>query len=125
MMPTTPTRVSYQRGDVLLVKFPNSDLRSTKLRPALVIQASYLKTGLSQFIVAMITSRVERSGYPSRVLIQLASSEGRQSGLLSDSVVMTDNLATIATMEIGRKIGSIDMTLVDQALRYTLDLPMK
>jgi mRNA interferase MazF len=90
-MPTMPIRASYQRGDVLLVKFPNSDLRSTKLRPALVVQASYLKTGLSQFIVAMITSRVGRSGYPSRVLIQLASIEGQQSGLLSDSVVMTDN----------------------------------
>jgi mRNA interferase MazF len=124
-MPTMPIRASYQRGDVLLVKFPNSDLRSTKLRPALVVQASYLKTGLSQFIVAMITSRVGRSGYPSRVLIQLASIEGQQSGLLSDSVVMTDNLATIATMEIGRRIGSIDMTIVDEALRYTLDLPLR
>jgi mRNA interferase MazF len=124
-MPTMPTRASYQRGDVVLVKFPNSDLRSTKLRPALVVQASYLKTGLSQFIVAMITSRVGRFGYPSRVLIQLASIEGQQSGLLSDSVVMTDNLATIATMEIGRKIGSIDMTIVDEALRYTLDLPLR
>jgi mRNA interferase MazF len=124
-MPTMPTRASYQRGDVLLVKFPNSDLRSTKLRPALVVQASYLKTGLSQLIVAMITSRVGRSGYPSRVLIQLASIEGQQSGLLSDSVVMTDNLATIATMEIGRRIGSIDMTIVDKALRYTLDLPLR
>ncbi len=40
-------------------------------------------------------------------------------------VVMTDNLATIATMEIGRRIGSIDMTIVDEALRYTLDLPLK
>ena len=94
-MPTIPTRVSYQRGDVLLVQFPNSDLRSTKSRPVVVVQASYLQTGLSQFIVAMITSRVERSNYPSRVLIRLDSIEGRQSGLLSDSVVMTDNLATI------------------------------
>jgi mRNA-degrading endonuclease toxin of MazEF toxin-antitoxin module len=40
-----PTKVSYQRGDVLLVQFPNSDLRSTKNRPVVVVQASYLKTG--------------------------------------------------------------------------------
>ena len=123
-MPTIPTRVSYQRGDVLLVQFPNSDLRSTKFRPVVVVQASYLKTGLSQFIVAMITSRVERSNYPSRVMIRLDSIEGRQSGLLSDSVVVTDNLATIAATEIGRRTGAIAMTTVDNALRYTLDLSL-
>ena len=123
-MPTIPTRVSYQRGDVLLVQFPNSDLRSTKSRPVVVVQASYLKTGLSQVIVAMITSRVERSNYPSRVMIRLDSIEGRQSGLLSDSVVVTDNLATIAATEIGRRIGAIAMATVDNALRYTLDLSL-
>jgi mRNA interferase MazF len=90
----------------------------------LIVQKSSLKTGLSQFIVAMVTSRVERSEHPSRVLILLNSVEGRQSGLLLDSVVMTDNLATIATTEIGRRIGAIEMTIVDQALRHTLDLPL-
>ena len=117
-MPTMLTKVSYQRDDMLLVQFPNSDLRSTKFRPVMV-QASYLKTGLLQFIVAMITSRIERSNYPSWVLIRLDSIEERQSGLLSDSVVMTDNLVTIAETEIGRRIGAIAMTIVDNALRYT------
>ena len=117
-MPTMLTKVSYQRDDMLLVQFPNSDLRLTKFRPVMV-QASYLKTGLLQFIVAMITSRIERSNYPSWVLIRLDSIEERQSGLLSDSVVMTDNLVTIAETEIGRRIGAIAMTTVDNALRYT------
>ena len=47
---------------------------------------------------------------------------GRQSGLLTDSVVMTDNLATIAETEIDRKIGTLPMTEVDAALRRTLSL---
>ena len=72
-----------------------------------------------QRLEIMITSRVERSSYPSRVLVRLDSIEGQQSGLLSDSVVMTDNLATIAATEIGRRIGAIAMTTVDNALRYT------
>ena len=72
-----------------------------------------------QRLEIMITSRVERSSYPSRVLIRLDSIEGQQSGLLSDSVVMTDNLAPIAATEIGRRIGAIAMTTVDNALRYT------
>ncbi len=94
--------VNYKRGDVVLVLFPNSDLKTTKLRLALVIQANNLKTDLPQLIVAMLTSRMFRANHPSRVAIQLDSDEGMQSGLLSDSVVMTDNLATILNAEIRR-----------------------
>jgi mRNA-degrading endonuclease toxin of MazEF toxin-antitoxin module len=56
------------------------------------------------------------------VTILLASDEGGPSGLLADSVVMTDNLATIASREISRVIGSLSMTNVDVALRQTLGL---
>jgi len=48
--------------------------------------------------------------------------QGQQSGLLTDSVVMTDNLATIADSEIHRVIGRLPMTKVDAALRHTLGL---
>lgn len=119
-MTTMPPR--YKRGDVVLVLFPHSDLRTAKPRPALIVQADNLQTGLSQVIVAMITSRMFRSSHPSRVAVLLSTSEGRQSGLLADSVVMTDNLATIAENEIERVIGSLSMAPVEGALRHTLGL---
>jgi mRNA interferase MazF len=49
--------------------------------------------------------------------VQRLSPEGAQSGLLGDSVVMTDNLATILESAIGRVIGSLPMGGADQALR--------
>jgi mRNA interferase MazF len=118
----TPSKSAYKRGDIILVVFPDSNLRTAKLRPALVVQADNLQTGLSQVIVAMITSNIARANHPSRVTILLASDEGGPSGLLADSVVMTDNLATIASREISRVIGSLSMTNVDVALRQTLGL---
>jgi hypothetical protein len=40
-----------------------------------------------------------------------------------DSVIMTDNLATIHQLEIDRAIGAFpDMREVDMAMRITLDL---
>jgi len=42
--------------------------------------------------------------------------------LLTDSVVMTDNLATIAEIAIDRVIGKIPMKEVDKALKHTLGL---
>jgi len=65
------------------VLFPHSDLRTAKLRPALIIQADNLNTGLSQVIVAMITSRLFRANHPSRVIILRSTPEGQQSGLLT------------------------------------------
>jgi mRNA-degrading endonuclease toxin of MazEF toxin-antitoxin module len=47
-----------RRGDVVLVLFPNSDLRTAKRRPALVIQRDELSSGLAQTIVAMISSNL-------------------------------------------------------------------
>lgn len=121
---TTMTRPNpaYKRGDVILLLFPDSNLLTAKSRPGLVIQAENLQTGLQQVIVAMISSRMFRANHPSRVAVLLSTPEGRQSGLLMDSVVLTDNLATVAESAIDRVIGSVPMAEIDVALRYTLNL---
>src|SRR5215467_14317888 len=121
MTTTTPPSPVCKRGDVVLVLFPNSNLTSAKPRPALVVQADNLQTGLSQIVVAMITSRIFRANHPSRVLISLSAPEGKQSGLLSDSVVMTDNLATVIESAINRVIGVLPMASVAAALRHPLN----
>ncbi len=113
----------YSRGDVVLVLFPDSNLRSAKRRPALVVQANDLQTGLPQLITAMVTSNPSRAGHPSRVTVPQSSAEGRQMGLRADSIIMTDNLATVFETEIDRAIGHCDtMGAVDNALRHTLGL---
>ena len=86
------------------------------------MQADDLRTELSQIVVAMITSQMLRAGHLSRVTILLNSPEGQQSGLLTDSVVMSDNLATITLSAIYRVIGSLPMINVDEALKHTLGL---
>lgn len=118
----TPQNLSYKRGDIVLVLFPHSNLRTVKPRPALIVQADNLNSGLSQVIVAMITSKMFRANHPSRVAVRRSTVEGQQSGLLTDSVVMADNLATIEETEIDRVIGQLPMVKVDAALRHTLNL---
>ena len=56
----------YKRGDVVLVRYPHSDLMTFKKRPALIVQDDRIKTGLEQRIIVQITSNVNRTG-PSRV----------------------------------------------------------
>ena len=112
-----------RRGDVVLVLFPNSDLRTAKRRPALVLQRDGLASGLPQIVIAMISSNPLRAGHPSRVSLAAASSEARAAGLRLDSIVMTDNLATVIETEIDSVLGRLpDMGRVDAAVRHTLAL---
>jgi len=112
-----------KRGDVVLVLFPNSDLVSFKRRPALVVQADGLPPGLPQIVIAMVTSNVVRRGHPSRVFIPLSSPAAKGSGLLTDSVIMADNLATALDKAVVRRLGQLgDMKPVEAALRTTLGL---
>jgi mRNA interferase MazF len=66
-----------RRGDVVLVLFPNSDLRTAKRRPALILQRDNLGSGLEQTIVAMISSNLARRGHPSRIFVAATSPEGQ------------------------------------------------
>ncbi len=122
MMTTMPPSLTPKRGDVVLVLFPHSDLRTAKPRPALIVQADDLGTDLPQVIVAMITSKTFRANHSSRVLIKLESKTGKDSGLLANSVVMTDNLATITNLAVDRVIGKLPMGKIDKALKHTLGL---
>lgn len=111
-----------KRGDIVLVLFPNSDMITYKKRPALVVQADHLDTGLQQTIIAPLTSNLNRTG-PTRVLFRKESPEGDAMRLQTDSVVVTDNLATILYSEIDKVIGVCpSMDKVDNALRITFGL---
>ena len=112
----------YRRRDVVLVSFPNSDLRTFKKRPALVVQDEAVQTGLRQRIVALITSNMARTG-TTRITVHQASNEGQQMGLRTDSVIVIDNLATIPDRAIDKLIGSCQvMGSIDGALKLLFGL---
>jgi mRNA interferase MazF len=115
--------IALRRGDVVLVWFPNSDLKTFKRRPALVAQADDLRSGLPQFVAAMITSNLARRGHRSRVFIAVQSEAAQRAGLRTDSVIMTDNLATILNQAVAQKLGRlVAFDEVEEALRATLAL---
>lgn len=115
--------MNCSRGDIVLVYFPHSDLYTIKLRPALVVQADHLDTGIAQVVVAMISSNLYRSGHPSRVKVMLDDPLATGAGLKLDSVILTDNLATVELAQLKTRIGGFSaMHLVDAALRHTFGL---
>lgn len=111
-----------KRGEVVRVLFPNSNLTMAKRRPALVIQADNLDTGLAQTVVAMITSKMVRANHPNGVTVMASSPAGVGAGLRLDSVIMTDNLVTVANAQINSVLGRLSMKDIDAALRHTFGL---
>lgn len=114
--------MSYSRGDVILVRFPHSDLITYSRRPALVVQDETVHTGLDQWLVIQITSNLQRVG-ETRVTVRKSTSAGKAMGLLMDSAIVADNIATVLAREIDRVIGHCTiMREVDVALRKILAL---
>jgi mRNA interferase MazF len=115
--------MSYKRGDVILIRFPHSNLTSYSKRPALIIQDENINTGLNQRIVALITSNLHRSG-ETRVFVSTNSKQGQEMGLITDSVIVADNIAPVLSKAIEKPIGRccLSMPAVETALRKVLKL---
>lgn len=113
---------NYKRGEVILVKFPYSDMVRYKKRPALVVQDDSVETGLSQKVVVQITSNLNRTG-ETRVLVRKDSPDGQAMRILTDSIIVADHLATVLPREIDKVIGHCTcMPEVETALRRVLGL---
>lgn len=111
-----------KKGDIVLVFFPNSDLITFKKRPALVVQSDTLSREYKQKLVACITSQTSRSA-AHRITVDLNSSTGKSTGLQHNSVIVTDNMATIKERDVYKVIGCFtDFTALDNSLRLVFSL---
>ncbi|MGI0012858.1 MAG: type II toxin-antitoxin system PemK/MazF family toxin [Nitrososphaera sp.] len=115
--------INYKQGDIVTVWFPDSNLLTVKKRPGIVLQKDNLNTNLDQLIIGMVTSNLTRRGHASRIFVDIATQIGQATGLTSNSVIMTDNVATVLTSEIHRKLGSYsDLSALKAAINFTFGL---
>ena len=118
--------MNLQRGDVVLGPYPFASGIGAKRRPLLVIQANRDNQRMTSTIVAQISTTLHRANEPTHYLISVASPEGRLAGLLHDSVVSCNNLATITGDRIEKVIGHLSpatMAKINDCLKAALDLP--
>jgi mRNA interferase MazF len=118
--------MNVRRGEVCLAAYPFASGTGAKRRPVLVVQNDRDNARLLNTVVVQITSNTRRAGETTHLRIEIASAEGRSSGLLIDSVISCPNLATIEKSLIERVIGSLPpptMAQVDQCLKAALGIP--
>jgi mRNA interferase MazF len=117
--------VNLQRGDVVLAWFPHASGMGGKRRPCVVIQNDEDNRKIANTVVVFITSTLFRRGDKSHVFMDVTTPEGKLTGLLHDSLISCNNIATIEQNLVSKIIGSLAPTTLQQmndCLRAALEL---
>jgi len=104
--------MSFNRGDVVLVPFPFTDLTTQKQRPGLVISSKSFNDSSADAILLAITSQVpkdlQRNDYP------LGQDEQEKGGLPKPSVVKAAKVVTLSQGLIRKTLGRLPEETVNQ-----------
>jgi mRNA interferase MazF len=110
------------RGDVVLTRFPFTDLTGSAVRPALVISRGAIGQDL---VLAGISSVVRGAAAPTDLAVPTSHPEFALTGLRVTSVVRAHKIATVEQAVVVRCLGRIGPLLqveVDRLLRNVLGL---
>jgi mRNA interferase MazF len=111
------------RGDVVEVDWPFSDLTGSKIRPAVVVQADFLNGLLDDTVLVQITST--RHSIPGTE-VDLDPTQEPSSGLNRLCVASCANFLTLDQTLILRTVGYLSdavMRQIDDSLKKVLELP--
>lgn len=117
--------MKVRRGDVVLVWYPFASGQGGSRRPAVIVQNDHDNDRLDNTVLAQITTTMHHADEATQVLILARSPAGRVAGLLHDSVVSCNNLATVHVDRIQHVIGHLTdalMARIDTCLQVALAL---
>jgi mRNA interferase MazF len=117
--------MSVSRGDVVLVDYPFTDRRGSKVRPALVVQEEALNRRITDTILAAISRSTHRAS-ATQLFVDISTAEGGLTGLRQNSMIQCENLLTFDQRFIIAKIGQLPPALMrqtDACLKAALGLP--
>ena len=76
---------TFNKGDIILIPFPFTDLSTTKQRPALIVSSNWFNHQSSDFIVMAISSQIPPQ--ISKVEYLLSTTDQETSGLPKRSII--------------------------------------
>jgi len=107
--------IKYNRGSLILVPFPFTDLSATKRRPALVISPDHFNEKGEDLILVAVTSKFPSD--LSEIEVPLEKDDLKEGILPKRSIVRLTKIFTMHSSLIVKKAGS----LKDRKIREILD----
>ena len=104
--------------DIVLLSFPFSDLKTQKVRPAIVISKDDYNQKFEDVIAIPMTSNLEIRDY-----VILISNDDLESGqLIKDSKIKVDRIFSVSKNLIKLKIGKIKVEVHKRIIEILLEL---
>lgn len=94
-------------GDIVLVRFPQADLKSGKLRPALVLAIT--PSQHPDLLLTLISSRIYQAIPEFDEIVAVSDEDYMKTGLKATSVIRLSRLATVETSVISARLGNISL----------------
>ena len=98
--------MSYKVGDIVLVKFPFSNLLKAKKRPVLIMKNP---NELDDIVCFQITSNIEQSN-----LLKINNFDLDNSNLTLESYVKYDKCFTLNSSTMDKKIATVNINFLDK-----------
>jgi len=117
----TTSQMRAERGEIWLVRFPFTDLSSTKVRPA-VVWAVFGEDAVVVGVFSRVPARPLRKTW---VLIEEREQDFAQTGLAKTSVIKAEKLAIVHYSVLRRRLGRLSpalMSRIEIALKKALHL---
>lgn len=109
-----PSTTNFNRGDIVLVPFPFTDLTATKQRPGLVISSDAFNASRDDVVLLAITSQLPQTVASDEFLIPQA--ELRACGLPKPSLIRLNKVLTLHQRLIIKRIGTLPAATLASAL---------
>lgn len=102
-------------GQIVLFKFPQTDLTIGKLRPALLIKP--LSNGYDDWLACMISTKTGQEVTGLDEIISPNDRDFKQTGLKSESVIRVSRLAVVSEKILLGKTGEISAERLERIKR--------
>ena len=99
--------MTLKRGEVCLARFPHDAGGRGKKRPVVVVQDDAYNQKLRHVVVVGVTGNLASASDPANLLIEVATPDGKATGLTRDSVITCLHFVTMSEDRIGKVIGSL------------------
>ncbi len=99
--------MNYQRGEIVLVPFPFTDLSRQKARPAIVVSPDSFNRRSPDVILAAISSQVPETPDEFELVIEQGYPDFGGTGLRVASVIKSSKLVTLKKSLIYTKLGKL------------------
>jgi mRNA interferase MazF len=109
--------VIFQR-EIVLIKFPFSDLASMKVRPVLVLSNDKYNRSSEDFVAVPLTSNLRLRDYA----MLITSNELESGKLIVDSKVKVDRIFSVSQRLVRMKIGRVRVDVHEKITRMLFEL---